>query len=93
MFEEILALMKLSVREGRIGMMDHVYSEMEDDDLYSFDLEQCVYTGTIIERQWDADFLDWKFVIHGKSADDENIAVSAKLDRNQKVVFITTYRL
>ncbi len=93
MFEDILSFMKLCVREGRGIITDHAFDEMEEDDLFAFDLEQCVYTGTIIERQWDDSFQDWKYLIYGKSADDENIAVVAKLDRNEALVFITTFRL
>ena len=66
---------------------------MNDDDLFVFDLEQCVLTGSIVTRQWDDDFQDWKYVIHGLSADGEKIATVAKLAQPQKIVFITTFRL
>ncbi len=85
--------MKLCVQEGRAALTNHAYDEMEDDDLFVFDLEQCVYTGTIIERQWDAGLQDWKYVIYGKSSDEEDIAVVTQIVRNQTLVFITTYRL
>ena len=70
-----------------------VYDEMEDDDLFVFDLEQCVYTGTIIEGQWDAGLQDWKYIVYGKSSDEEDMAVVAQIARNRNLVFITTYRL
>lgn len=70
-----------------------LYDEMNEDDLFVFDLEQCVLTGTIAERQWDDDFNDWKYVIHGQSADEEEIAVVAKLDGSRKTIFVTIFRL
>lgn len=93
MYEDGLAAMQLCVQEGRDSLTDHAYDEMQEDDLFAFDLEQCVYTGTIVERQWDDGFQNWKYVIYGKSSDEENIVVVAQIDRNQTLVFITTYRL
>ncbi|MBL8203798.1 MAG: DUF4258 domain-containing protein [Blastocatellia bacterium] len=93
MYEDILATLELCVQEGRASLTNHAYDEMEEDGFFVFDLEQCVYTGTIVERQWDDGFQDWKYVVHGKSADGEAIAVVAQIDRNQNLVFITTYRL
>lgn len=66
---------------------------MNNDDLFVFDLEQCVLTGSIVERQWDDDFQDWKYLVHGLSTDGESIATVAKLSQQQKMVFITTFRL
>lgn len=93
MFERILETMCECIRESRFTFIRHAYDEMNDDDLFVFDLEQCIQTGTIVERQWDDDFNDWKYVIHGQSADGEEIAVVAKLAESQKTIFITTFRL
>ena len=93
MYEDVLAAMQLCVQEGRDSLTDHAYDEMGEDDLLAFDLEQCVYTGTIVARQWDEGFQNWKDVVYGKSSDEEDIAVVAQIDRNQTLVFITTYRL
>ena len=93
MYDDILAAMQLCVQEGRDSLIDHAYDEMVEDDLFAFDLEQCVYTGTIVERQWDDGVQNWKYLVYGKSSDEENIAVVAQIDRNQNLIFITTYRL
>lgn len=93
MCADVLAAMQLCVQEGQASLTNHAYDEMADDDLFVFDLEQCVYTGTIVEQQWDDGFQDWKYVIYGKSSDEEDLAVVAQIDRNQNLVFITTYRL
>jgi hypothetical protein len=44
-------------------------------------------------RQWDEDFGEWKYAIHGDSQAGEEMAVVAKLDYNHCVVIITTIRL
>ncbi|MBI1764359.1 MAG: DUF4258 domain-containing protein [Acidobacteria bacterium] len=93
MFEDILKLMCEYIRDDCAELTRHAYDEMNDDDLFVFDLEQCILTGSIVKRQWDDDFQDWKYVIHGLSADGEQIATIAKLAEQQKVVFITTFRL
>lgn len=93
MFEDILKLMRECVRNDQTELTRHAYDEMNDDDLFAFDLEQCVLTGSITERQWNDDFQDWKYMIHGLSADGEQIATVAKLAEQQKIVFITTFRL
>ncbi len=93
MYEELLAALRLCVQEGRAALTNHAYDEMVDDGLYVFDLEQCIYTGTIIERQWDEGLQDWKYVVYGQSSDEEDIAVIAQITRTHTLVFITTYRL
>ena len=93
MSERVQETMCECVRDGRFAFTRHAYDEMNNDDLFVFDLEQCIQTGTIAERQWDHDFNDWKYVVHGHGADGEEIAVVAKLDGNQKTIFITTFRL
>jgi hypothetical protein len=71
----------------------HAYDEMNQDDLFVFDLENCILTGSIMTRHWDDDFGEWKYVIHGDSQTGEEMAVVVKLDYNHCVVIITTFRL
>ncbi len=93
MYEEVLAAMRVCMQEGRASLTNHAYDEMAADGFFVFDLEQCVYTGTIVERQWDEGLEGWKYVVYGKSSDEEDIAIVTQIDRNQNLVFITTYRL
>ena len=93
MFAEVLNTMRQCMRTGRAELVRHAYDEMNDDDLFAFDLEQCVLTGSIAERQWDETFNEWKYVIHGESSDGEAMAVIAKLTPQQQAIFVTTYRL
>ena len=93
MYKGELTAMQLCLQEGRASLTNHAYDETQDDGFFVFDLEQCVYTGTIVERQWDEGFQNWKYVMYGKSADEEDLAVVVQIDRNQHLVFITTYCL
>lgn len=93
MFDEVLQQMRLSVQAGNFLLTSHAYDEMNDDDLFVVDLENCILTGDVMTRQWDDDFGEWKYVIHGDSQSEEEMAVVAKLDYNQNVVVITTFRL
>ncbi len=93
MYDEVLVAMQLCVQDGRASLTNHAYDEMAEDGFFVFDLEQCIYTGTIVERQWDDGFQDWKYLVYGKSADEEDLAIVVQWDRNKNLVFITTYRL
>ena len=91
MFENILRLLRDAVETGAIIFTPHAQDEMNEDELLTFDLEQCVLTRVIIERQWDDSFKDWKYIVEGESADEAPIVVVVKLDQKGKIVFITTY--
>jgi hypothetical protein len=93
MFEKALQQMRRGVRAGEVLLTTHAYDEMNQDDLFVVDLENCILTGSIMIRQWDDDFSEWKYVIHGDSHTGEEMAVVAKLDYNDCVVIITTFRL
>jgi len=93
MFDEVLQKMRLSVQAGKFLLTSHAYDEMNFDDLFVVDLENCILTGDIMTRQWDDDFGEWKYVIHGDGQSEEEMAVVAKLDYNNCVVVITTFRL
>jgi len=93
MFEKVLQQMRHSVRAGKVIITAHAYGEMNEDDLFVSDIENCILTGAIMTRQWDDDFGEWKYVIHGDSLVGEEMAVAAKLDYNRSVVIITAFRL
>jgi Domain of unknown function (DUF4258) len=93
MFEKVLQQMRRGVRTSKVLLTTHAYDEMNQDDLFVVDLENCILTGSIMTRQWDDDFSEWKYVIHGDSQSGEEMAVVAKLDYNHCVVIITTFRL
>ncbi len=93
MFEKVLQQMRRSVRAGELIFTTHAYDEMNEDDLFVVDLENCILTGDIMTRQWDDDFGEWKYVIHGDGQSGAEMAVVAKLDYNRCVVIITAFRL
>ena len=93
MYDSILRKMRSAVRARRIVLTDHTFDEMVADDLLQVDVEQCILKGEIVERQWDEDFQEWKYVVEGKSTQGENMAVVSKLGFKDNVVVITTYLL
>ncbi len=93
MFDKVLAKMHQSVRINRLIVQGHAYDEVIDDDLLKADLENCVLSGWIAERQWDEDFKEWKYLVEGKTLDYDNMCVVARLGYNEATVVITAFRL
>jgi hypothetical protein len=71
----------------------HAYEEMKADDLTVFDVERCVLSGEIVDRQRDRSTGEWKYLIHGEATDDSSMAVVAKLGPTDKVVLVTVFLL
>ncbi len=71
----------------------HAEEEMEADDLTVYDIERCILTGRIVERQKDRGTGAWKYVIHGKTTDGVPAAVVAKLGPTGKAVVLTVFVL
>ncbi len=93
MFADKLKKFRDCVREGKIVVTQHAFEEMNDDDLMQFDVEYCILNGEIVERQWDNEWNEWKYIISGKSADGEFMDVVLKIGYQDKSVIITTYLL
>ena len=51
MFDRILRRMRELVRTSQYVMTLHAEEEMEADGLSAFDIERCILTGRIVERQ------------------------------------------
>jgi hypothetical protein len=92
-YEDILDLLQAAVEAGATIFTPHAQDEMNEDDLFIFDLEQCVLTGAIVERQWDDVYDEWKYLVAGESTDGDDMIAVVKLDYKGQIVFITTYRL
>ena len=69
MWKAVLTKMRAAVGAGRLVLTEHAVDQMIADDLFQFDLENCILTGDITQRQWDDDFQKWKYVIEGESTD------------------------
>ena len=91
MFDRILKEMRDRIRRREYIMSIHAEEEMNDDDLSVFDVEGCVLTGKILERQKDVVTAEWKYRINGKSLSGNEVEVVAKLSPTSKVVIITVY--
>jgi len=67
MYEHILHKMHDKVRSRQYIMTLHAEEEMEDDGLSIFDVESCILTGDVIERQKDAITGEWKYIVKGRA--------------------------
>jgi uncharacterized DUF497 family protein len=91
MFSKIRDKMREKVRDLEYVMTIHAEEEMENDSLSIFDVESAILTGEIVERQEDKESGEWKYLISGKTINDEDIIVVAKLSLTDKLVIITVY--
>ena len=51
MFDRVLRRMRELVRTSRYVLTVHGHEEMEADQLTVFDVEHCILTGKVVERQ------------------------------------------
>ena len=93
MLQRVLMEIRDKVRLRQYIMTLHAEEEMSDDELSIFDLERCILTGEIIERQKDGETGEWKYLVEGQTVTDGKIVVVVKISPTGKLVFITTYRL
>jgi hypothetical protein len=69
----------------------HGEEEMNNDSLSIFDVERCILTGKILERQKDKATAEWKYRINGKSLSGGEVEVVTKISPTGKLVIITVY--
>jgi hypothetical protein len=91
MFDRILKEMRDKIRMLEYIISIHAEEEMDDDCLTIFDVERCILTGKILERQRDKDTAEWKYRINGKSLSGGEVEVVAKISPTGKLVIITVY--
>lgn len=72
-------------------MTVHGHEEMEADLLNVFDIEHCILTGRIVERQKDDSTGEWKYVLEGETDLRHRAVVVSKITINGKLVIITVY--
>src|SRR5690606_21805279 len=90
-YNRILRQMREKVRKRQYVMTLHAEEEMSDDGFTIFDVERAILTGEIIERQSDRQLSEWKYLIAGKSVDNQSLVVVAKVGATDKLVIITVY--
>ncbi len=91
MFERILKRMREKIRTHQYVMTLHAEEEMNNDALTVYDVERCILTGEILERQKDKETSEWKYRIRGKTVNADAVEVVAKLSPTGKLVIITVY--
>jgi hypothetical protein len=93
MFERILNRMREKIRQSQYVMTLHAEEEMNDEGLTIYDIERCILTGEILERQKDSVTAEWKYRIKGETLGGGEVEVVAKLSHTGKslCVVITVY--
>lgn len=92
MFKRVLTVIKVRMRAGLYVMTLHAEEEMDSDDLEIFDVENAVWTGSILERQRDHETGEWKYVLRGQSLARAPVVVVLKLSPTGKVVVLTVFK-
>lgn len=65
---------------------------MDEDGLSIFDVEHALLTGTIIERQKDRRSKERKYMMEGRTADDDRaVTVVLKFGPTGALVILTVY--
>lgn len=91
MFDRILKEMRDKIRNREYIMTLHGDEEMDNDSLSIYDVERCILTGRILERQKDKVTAEWKYRIKGSSLSGGEVEIVAKMSPTGKLVIITVY--
>ena len=92
MFQRILTRMREKIRTNQYVMTLHAEEEMSNDGFTVYDVERCVLTGRILERQKDRATAEWKYRLRGKTVNGDKIEAVAKIGPTDKVIIITVYK-
>ena len=91
MFDRILKLIWEKIIKNEYIMTLHAEEEMDYDDLNIYDVESCILTGKIVERQRDKVTAELPYRINGRTLSGGTAEVIAKISPTGKLVFITVY--
>ena len=91
MFDRVLGRMRKLVRDSAYVLTVHGQDAMEDDNLTIFDVERCLLSGSIIERQRDRRTREWKYLVRGETTEGEEMVTVAKIGRRGRLVIVTVY--
>ena len=91
MYGRILKQIQAKIRNRQYVMTLHAEEEMDHDELSIFDIERCILTGEITERQKDRSTEEWKYVIEGQSIAGDKVGTVTKLSLTGKLIIITVY--
>lgn len=91
MFERLLKRMREKIRTRQYVMTVHAEEEMDEDGLSIFDVERCILTGEIVDKQRDHETKEWKYIVKGHSLTGHGVITVTKLAPTGKLVIITVY--
>jgi alkylhydroperoxidase family enzyme len=92
LFQHHLTIFREKIRLSQYLVSIHADEEMRDDDLSIYDIENCILTGQITERQKSELSGEWKYVIRGHSFDGDAVFVVVKERPIGKILIITVFR-
>ena len=93
MFDNILHQMRNKIRRGDYVMTLHADEEIDVEELSVFDVERCILTGEIIERQKDRQTSETKYRILGSTISGDLMEVIAKFGPTGRLFIITAYSI
>ena len=93
MFERELRRFRECVRSDAYVVTGHAWRELDADGLSLLDFEECVLGGEVVERQWDHQTLEWKYLIEGQALDGSWITVVVKRLVPGRMALLTVYRI
>ena len=91
MFDRILVKMRDRIRNGQYVLTIHAEEEMDEDGLNVIDVEECILTGRIVERQKDRAAGEWKYVIVGRTTGASRASVVARIGPTDTVIVLTVF--
>ena len=92
-FDRVLHRMREAIRERRYVMTLHAEEEMHADELTIYDIERCILTGHVVERQRDRETAESKYVVKGRTLTGDDAVIAAKFGPTGKLVILTIYAL
>ena len=93
MSERILRQLREKIKTLQYVVTVHAEEEIDSDQLTIFDVEHCILTGSIIERQRDRNSGETKFRVRGRTIDVARIEAIVKIGPTRKLFMITVYLL
>ena len=80
---------KIRTREYIVTL--HAEEEKDAEELSIFDLESCILSGDITERQRDEYTKEWKYRIAGRGVSGRKIEIISRIGSSGKLIIITVY--
>jgi hypothetical protein len=91
MYDRVLKRMRDKIRSREYVVTLHAEEEMDFDGVTIFDVENCILSGKITERQKDVQTRESKYRLRGRTIAGRGIEVIGKLGPTGKLVIITAY--